>query len=133
MASHQSLVRLKEFQIRQHRRAIDQLHIMIADIELLAQNLDREIRAEEDRTKMHDPKHFAYPTFAKAAVQRRDNLRQSADRLKIQLDAAEKALSEAVEESDPIALSGGGNQPPNRFESLGLERSGQSDSLNRVS
>jgi flagellar protein FliJ len=128
MASHQSLVRLKDFQIRQHRRTIDQLHFMIADIELLAQNLDREIRAEEDRTKMHDPAHFAYPTFAKAAIQRRENLRQSADRLKIHLAAANKALSEAIEESEAIALPDVGNQPPNRFES-----SGQSDGLNRAS
>ena len=133
MASHQSLVRLKEFQIRQHRRAITQLHIMIADIELLAQNLDREIHAEEDRTKMHDPKHFAYPTFAKAAIQRRDNLRQSADRLKIQLDAAKKALSEAIEESETIALLDGGDQPTNRSQSIGPERPRQVDSLNRAS
>jgi len=132
MASHQSLVRLKEFQIRQHRRAINQLYIMLADIELLAQNLDQEIRAEEDRTKMHDPKHFAYPTFAKAAIQRRDNLRQSADRLKIQLDSAKNALSEAIEESEAIALHDGGDQPTNWPQSIGPERPGQADSLNRA-
>ena len=110
MASHPALVRLKEFQIRQHHRSVEQLHKMITDIELVAHNLDREIRAEEDRTKMHDPTHYAYPTFAKAAIQRRDNLRQSADSLKIQLDAANKALSDAIEEADAIVLSDGGDQ-----------------------
>jgi flagellar FliJ protein len=121
MASRPAFIHLKDFQIRQHRRAIEQLHIMIADIELLANNLGREIRAEEDRAGMHDPTYFAYPTFAKAAIQRRDNLRQSADSLKTQLDAATKALNQAIEGSEAIALSDGGDQPPNRPQSIGLE------------
>jgi flagellar FliJ protein len=105
MGSRPALVRLKDFQIRQYRREIDQLNIVIADIELLAQNLDREILAEEDRTGMRDPKHFAYPTLAKAAIQRRDNLQLSADRLKIKLDEAKTALKKAIEEFAAIAVT----------------------------
>ena len=120
MASRPALVRLKDFQIKQHRRAIEQLHVMIADIELLADNLDRDIRAEEDRSGMHDPTFFAYPTFAKAAIQRRDNLRQSADRLKTQLDVARKSLSETIEEFEAIA--DGRDQTRDRSQIRGLER-----------
>jgi flagellar FliJ protein len=113
MESRPALARLKEFQTRQYRREIDQLRIMIADIELLAQTLDRDIRTEEARTGMHDPTYFAYPTFAKASIQRRDNLRQSADRLKLKLDEATTALSKLIEESEAIAVpdSGGFSLP----------------------
>lgn len=105
MATRPSLGRLKDFQIKQHGRAIDQIQAMIVDIESLIQNLNREILAEEDRTGLHDPAYFAYPTFAKATIQRRDNLRQSANRLKIQLDAANKALTEAMEQPEATTFA----------------------------
>ena len=38
-------------------------------------DLDREIRIEEDRVKIHNPAHSAYSTYAKATALRRDNLR----------------------------------------------------------
>ena len=41
------------------------------DFELLAGDLERQIAAEEDRTGIKDIAHFAYSTFAKAALQRR--------------------------------------------------------------
>jgi flagellar protein FliJ len=123
MASRPALAHLKDFEIRQHRRQIEQLHLMIADIELLAQTLDREILAEQDRTGKHDPSHFAYPTYAKAAIQRRDNLRISAGRLKIQLDEAKTALGNVIEESEVIAVP----------DSRGIALPGQADNLNRAS
>ncbi len=123
MASRSALARLKDFQVRQHHREIEQLHRMIADIELLAQTLDRDIRTEEDRTGMHDPTYFAYPTFAKAAIRRRDNLRLSADRLTAKLDEATTALSKAIEESEAIAV----------LDSDGFALPEHVNNLNRVS
>lgn len=105
MASRPALTRLKEFQVEQHRRAVHQIEAMIGDIERLAGNLDREIRAEEDRAGIHDPQHFAYPMLAKATIQRRDNLRHSTDRLKLQLEAAKRSLGETIEELAAIAVS----------------------------
>ena len=55
---------------------------MIAEFERMATDLDREIKAEQDRAGIHDPGHFAYPTYAKAAMNRRENLKRSADELK---------------------------------------------------
>ena len=54
-------------------------------------------RNEEDRAKIHDQGHFAYPTYAKATALRRDNLRHSADELKAHLTKAKKALLELGE------------------------------------
>ena len=48
--------------------------------------------------------HYAYPTYAKAAAQRRDNLRESADNLRGQLEAAQDELAEAVEELKKVEL-----------------------------
>jgi hypothetical protein len=57
-----------------------------------------EIAAEEQKAGISDPNHFAYPTYARAAAQRRDNLRQSAQNLHAQLDDAKAELGEAFEE-----------------------------------
>jgi flagellar FliJ protein len=98
MASIESLVRSKRNVVEQRRRAVAQIQGMIKDFELRADSLDREIHGEEDRTKNDDPSHFAYSTLATATTQRRNNLKQSTDKLKIQLDAAERALRKATAE-----------------------------------
>jgi flagellar protein FliJ len=103
MDSHAALIRLKEFQIDGHRRKVAQIQTMIAEFERLAIELDREIRAEQDRTGILDPAHFAYSTYAKAATQRRDNLKNSTAELKSKLSDAEKALADAVAESEVVA------------------------------
>jgi flagellar protein FliJ len=72
---------------------------MIADFERLTAELDREVRAEEDRTGIRDPRHFAYSTVAKAAGLRRDNLRHSIAQLQVQLDSANATLQVALENS----------------------------------
>ncbi len=58
----------------------------------MAADLDREILIEQERAGNHDPAHFAYPTYAKAATLRRDNLKRSADELRVQLAKANEAL-----------------------------------------
>ena len=61
-------------------------------------------QVEQDRADIHDPSHFAYPTYAKAAIQRRENLKHSADELKVQLNDAKDALAEAFEELKKVEL-----------------------------
>ena len=92
-------VRLTNFEIAACRRRVAQTRSMIADFERLAAELDREVRAEEDRTGVCDPRHFAYSTVAKAAGLRRDNLLNSIAQLRIQLDTASAALHAALERS----------------------------------
>jgi flagellar FliJ protein len=103
MDSRAALVRLKEFQIDAHRRKVAQIRTMIAEFDRLAAELDREIRAEETRSGVSDSAHYAYPTFAKAALQRRDNLRQSTAELNHQLDTAKTELAEVIEQFNPVA------------------------------
>ncbi|MBV9079358.1 MAG: flagellar export protein FliJ [Methylobacteriaceae bacterium] len=97
MKSRETLIRLKRFQVDEKRRRVSQIEAMIAEFDRMATDLDREIAAEEQRSGIADVAHFAYPTYAKAARTRRDNLKRSAEDLKMQLADAQAELGEAFE------------------------------------
>ncbi|UUP16433.1 hypothetical protein NTH_00879 [Nitratireductor thuwali] len=94
MKSRENLVRLKQFQVNEKRRRIDQLDAMIAEFERMASELEAQIVSEETKAGITDQNHFAYPTFAKAARLRRDNLRTSQAELLQQKEQAQDDLSE---------------------------------------
>jgi flagellar export protein FliJ len=98
MKSRNTLIRLRRFQLDEQRRKVAQMEAMIADFQRMAADLEREIMAEQERAGIHDPSHFAYPTYAKAAIARRQNLKRSIDELVAQLSGARIALQESAEE-----------------------------------
>lgn len=98
MKSRQNLVRLKLFQVNEKRRQLAQLDMMVAEFERMAAELDMQIANEERKSGITDVSHFAYPTFAKAARTRRDNLRNSQIDLLEQKKGAAAALAEAEAE-----------------------------------
>lgn len=100
MKSRESLVRLKEFQLKEKRRQLKQLQMMMAEFERMAKDLENQIQYEEKKSGITDPSHFAYSTFAKAARQRSDNLQVSIKELKVQQDAAEVLVDELQAEFD---------------------------------
>ena len=104
MKSRETLIRLKKFQVDEKRRKVAQIETMIAEFDRMATELDREIKVEQDRAGIHDPAHFAYPTYAKAATTRRENLKRSTDELRTQLDDAKAALGEALEELKKVEM-----------------------------
>ena len=122
MKSRETLIRLKKFQVDERRRKVAQIEGMIAEFERMAGDLDREIKTEQDRAGIHDPGHFAYPTYAKAAMQRRENLQRSADDLKIQLETATGLLAEAFEEMKKIELLDERDQMRERVEENAREQ-----------
>src|SRR5882672_10046158 len=134
MKSRDTPIRLKKFQVDERRRKVAQIEGMIAEFERMAVDLEREIKTEQERAGIHDPAHFAYPTYAKAAMQRRENLKRSADELKTQLEDAKAALGEAFEEMKKVELLDGRDQLRERTEedareqaeldAVGLRRNG---------
>lgn len=98
MKSRNTLICLKKFQLAEKIRKVAQIEAMIADFRRIANDLELEIAAEEVRAGIHDPAHFAYPTYAKAALTRRENLKRSADELVLQLEGTKAALQESFEE-----------------------------------
>jgi flagellar protein FliJ len=119
MKSRDTLIRLRKFQVDERRRRVAQIEAMISEFERISGDLDRDIRTEQDRTGIHDPGHFAYPTYAKAAMQRRENLRRSVDDLKVQLDDAKATLGEAFEEMKKAELLDERDQMRERAEDDG--------------
>ncbi len=104
MKSRETLIRLKKFQVDEKRRKVAQIEAMMAEFDRIASELDREIKLEQDRAGIHDPAHFAYPTYAKAAMGRRENLKRSSDELRAQLDDAKAMLGEAFEELKKVEM-----------------------------
>ena len=133
MKSRETLIRLRKFQLDERRRRVAQIEAMIGDFERMAADLDREIKAEQDRAGIHDPHHFAYPTYAKAAMARRENLRRSVEDLRMQLEDAKAALDEADGEMKKVELlderdqlrdrQTDGSGDPARVDTPGLMRS----------
>ena len=74
-----------EGQVADLKRRIPILKRLIADCDRLAADLDRAVRNEEDRVKIYDPAHSAYSIYARAMASRRDNLRRSANELRVHL------------------------------------------------
>ena len=98
MKSRDSLLRSKRFHVDEKRRRVMQIEAMIAEFSRMANDLDREIAAEEHKAGIADQTHFAYPTYARAARARRENLLRSAGELRDQLGEASGQLDEALAE-----------------------------------
>jgi flagellar FliJ protein len=98
MKSRDTLIRLKRFQVEEKRRRVRQIEMMVAEFARMIGDLDREIVNEEKRAGISDNKHFAYPTYARAAISRRDNLKSSIAELGIQIEEAKAAQDDAAAE-----------------------------------
>jgi flagellar FliJ protein len=107
MKSSDGICRLKRFEVEEKRRKVADIEAMINDFNQMALDLDRQIDIEQERAGVADVNHFAYPTFAKAAIQRRDNLRASAADLEAKLASARDALTEADAELKRFELLDG--------------------------
>ena len=127
MKSRDSLIRLKRFQVDEKRRQVNQLEMMIAEFTRMVGDLDDQIVSEQNRVGIHDIAHFAYPTFAKAAMGRRDNLKASIKELEDKLEGARDELSEAVEELKKVELIEERDQTRERAERDAAEQDALDD------
>ena len=117
MKSRENLVRLKRFQVNEKRRQMLQLDMMIAEFDRMANELEIQIAAEEKKSGITDINHFAYPTFAKAARLRRDNLKNSQSDLAQQKKAVESLLAEAEAELSKAEMLESRDLKPREAES----------------
>ncbi len=102
MRLRENVLKAKHFQLEAARRRAAQVETMVAELDRMAAELDQQIVHEERRAGISDPTHFAYPTFARAARQRRDNLAASVRDLAFQRESAAAALADA--EADYAAV-----------------------------
>ncbi|KKC34157.1 flagellar export protein FliJ [Devosia psychrophila] len=118
----ESLIRLKKFQVDEKRRQVAQIEMMISDFERMASELDQQIEIEQTKTGISDVAHFAYSTFAKAALTRRDNLLNSASDMKGKLEAAQDGLAEALEDLKKVELLDQREHQREKDEQLKIEQ-----------
>jgi len=102
MKSRDALIRLKRFEVEEKRRKVVDIEAMIGEFNHMAVDLDRQIAIEQERAGISDVNHYAYPTFAKAALQRRNNLTASAADLAAKLAAVKGEFDEACEDLKKI-------------------------------
>ncbi|WP_068313556.1 flagellar export protein FliJ [Polycladidibacter hongkongensis] len=104
MKNRSGLLKLKKFAVDEKRRQVNQIEAMLADFDRMAQELENQIQAEQRRVGIDDVTHFAYPTFARAAAQRRDNIKTSVGELNDQLNRAQDALTEAIADLKKVEM-----------------------------
>ena len=98
MKARETAMRLKRREVDQKTRKVEDLERIIREFDTMAVDLERQIQLEEDRTGIRDRGHFSYSTFAKAASQRRDNLKTSTDGLREKLAAAVAERDDTAEQ-----------------------------------
>jgi flagellar FliJ protein len=104
MKSRKSLIQLRRFEVDERRQTVSDIENMIGELQQMVVDLERQIEVEQERAGVSDVNHFAYPTFAKAAIQRRDNLKNSIQELEVKLGEARDQLAEAFEELKKVEL-----------------------------
>lgn len=104
MKSRKSLIQLRQFEVDERRQTVSDIENMMAELKQMIVDLERQIEVEQERAGVDDVNHFAYPTFAKAAIQRRDNLQNSVNELEARLGEARDRLAEAFEELKKVEL-----------------------------
>ena len=90
------LLRKKQFEASEKETKVVLLGTMIRDFDTTIADLEGQIAAEEDRTRIKDTGHPAYSMFAKAAAKRRQNLLVSVAHIRSMLDVAERELNEVT-------------------------------------
>jgi flagellar export protein FliJ len=104
MKSRKSLIQLRKFEVDERRQTVSDIETMMGEFQQMGIDLERQIEVEQEKAGVSDVNHVAYPTFAKAAIARRDNLKTSCTELESKLEEARDQLAEAFEELKKVEL-----------------------------
>ena len=103
-SSRETLLRLHRFRTEEKRRQVADIEAMIADLMRKYDDLDAQMKVEEQRTGVNDPAHFNYSMAAKSTRGRRDNILKTVGDLKDQQTAAQALLQEEEAELRKLEL-----------------------------
>lgn len=127
MKSRESVLRLKRFQVQEKARQVAQIETMVSQFKSMSEDLLSQIAYEEKKAGIEDINHFAYPTFAKAARLRQENLLTSIQDLhdqqanaKLALEEAQEELSKAEKLEERDGKSSVEVERPRRYEQSGM-------------
>ena len=91
-----NVLRRKQFEANEKETKVALLRTMIRDFDSAIAQLEEQIAAEEDRTRIKDPRHPAYSMFAKAAAKRRQNLLISVAHTRSMIDVAKQEFDQVT-------------------------------------
>ena len=125
MKSRKSLIQRCLFEVNEQRQVVADIESMMGKCKQNVVDLERQIEFEQERSGVDDVNHCTYPPFAKAAIQRRDNLKNSVRKLESKLEEARDNWAEAYEELKKIDLIESGRtqitaQEQAEFDETGL-------------
>ena len=106
MKSHDSLIRLRKFEVDERRQKVADLEMMIDDFQNMARDLDRQVEVEQQRAGTSDMNDCRYPLWAKDAITRRERIVDSVKELEDKLDAARDDLTSSFEELKKVEKVG---------------------------
>jgi len=125
MKSRKSLIQRCRFEVNERRQVVAEIESMMGKCKQNVVDLEHQIEFEQERSGVDDVNHCTYPPFAKAAIQRRDNLKNSVRKLESKLEEARENWAEAYEELKKIDLIESGRtqitaQEQAEFDETGL-------------
>jgi flagellar protein FliJ len=103
-SSRETLLRLHRFRTEEKRRQVADIEAMVVELMRKYDDLDAQMKLEEQRTGVNDPAHFNYSMAAKSTRARRDNILKTVGDLKDQQSAAETLLQDEELELRKIEL-----------------------------
>ena len=106
MKSHDSLIRLRKFEVDERRQKVADLESMIDDFQRMARDLDRQVEVEQQRAGTSDMNDCRYPLWAKDAITRRERIVDSVSELEGKLDGARDELASSFEELKKVEKVG---------------------------
>ena len=106
MKSHDSLIRLRKFEVDERRQKVADLEMMIDDFQNMARDLDRQVEVEQQRAGTSDMNDCRYPLWAKDAITRRERIVNSVKELEGKLDSARDDLTSSFEELKKVEKVG---------------------------
>jgi flagellar FliJ protein len=95
MRSRDSLLRLNRFKVEDCRRQVSDMDMMISDLMRKHDDLDNNVKFEEQRTGVSDPANVNYSMAAKSVRGRRDNILRTVAELRDQHEAMIERLKDA--------------------------------------
>jgi len=128
MKSHNSLVRLRKFEVDEQRQKVAEIEAMIEDFHRMADDLDRQVEVEQRKAGVSDVNDCHYPLWAKDAITRRERLMDSVKDLEEQLDHARDELATSFEELKKVEKVGEREMARAR-EALDVEEMGELDEI----
>ena len=129
MKSHDSLIRLRKFEVDERRQKVADLEMMIEDFQMMAGDLDRQVEVEQQRAGTDDVNDCRIPCGPRMPSHVVSASLTVSMSLKAKLDAARDELTSSFEELKKVEKVGE-REAARHQEQLDQEEHNELDEIN---